>query len=103
MPRPRLLTTQRKRDMKPIEFTHPGTPPKDDPEVETAMRVWDNLNGRERREVFRTLYRSAAAYARTSDAAHMTRLAESVTGMCRLESNTNLREILRSNNPTERT
>jgi hypothetical protein len=86
-----------------IEITHPGTPPKDAPEVVAAMKVWDNLTGRERREVFRTLYRSAVAYERSGDTRHMTRLAESVTGMCRLESNTNLRQILRSKNPTERT
>lgn len=82
--------------MTQIEVTHPGTPTTDDPEVQAAMAVWDRLTGRERREVFRALHRSAVAYERTGDAAHMARLAESVTGMCRLESNTNLREILRS-------
>ena len=82
--------------MTTIEHTHPGTPPKDDPAVIRAMAVWDGLNGRERRELFRTLYRAAEAFKRTEDVAHLTRLAESVTGMCRLEPSTNLREILRA-------
>ncbi len=82
--------------MNPIEYTHPDTPPYDDPDVQAAMSIWDVLSGRERREVFRTLYRAAVAYERTGDVAHLTRLAESVTGMCRLESNANLREIIRS-------
>lgn len=81
--------------MTQIEVTHPGTPTTDDPEVQAAMAVWANLNCQEQGEVFRTLARSAVAYERTEDPAHMTRLAESVTGMCQLESNTNLREILR--------
>jgi hypothetical protein len=83
--------------MATIEYTHQGTPPKDDPAVIRAMAVWNSLTDEEQSEVFRTLYRSAVAYERTRDADHMTRFADSITGMVHLESSTNLRETLRSN------
>jgi hypothetical protein len=82
--------------MRRIEVTHPGTPPTDDPQIVQAMAVWDRLTGRERRELFRTLVRTVTAYERTEDVAHLTRLADSIGGMVRLETHTNLREILRS-------
>jgi hypothetical protein len=81
--------------MKTVEITHPGTPPKDDPQIVQAMAVWDNLTGRERREVFRTLARTVAAYKATGDVAHLTRFADSIDGMVRLEAQTNLRNVLR--------
>lgn len=81
--------------MEAIEFTRPGTPPKDDPQVEQAMGVWDNLSPGEQREVFRTLYRSVAAHQRTSDIDHLIRFAESVDGMVRFEAGTNLRQTIR--------
>jgi hypothetical protein len=82
---------------KLIEVTHPGTPPKNDPDVIRAMAVWDALKGTEQREVFLALCRSTVAYEDTGDTTHMTRLADSITGMVHLESSTNLRETLRSN------
>lgn len=81
--------------MRPSEVTHPGTPPKDDPQIVQAMAVWDRLRGPERRELFRTLARTVAAYGHTDDVTHLTRFAESFDGMVRLETHTNLREILR--------
>jgi hypothetical protein len=87
--------------MAAVEYTHPGTPPKDDPQVERAMNVWDALTPEEQREIFRTLYRTTAAYEQTSDIDHLVRFAESVYGMVRLESSTNLREILRKRRQEE--
>jgi hypothetical protein len=87
--------------MDAVEYTHPGTPAKEDPQVELAMSVWDAMTSQEQREIFRTLYRSTAAYAQTSDIDHLVRFAESVDGMVRLESSTNLREILRKRRQEE--
>lgn len=81
--------------MEAVEFTRPGTPARDDPQVEKAMGVWDALDAGERREVFRTLYRAVLAHRRTSDIDHFIRFAESVDGMVRLESATDLRRVIR--------
>lgn len=69
-----------------VEHAHPGTPPIDDPQVEQAMRVYDTLTGDEQREVFRTLYRTVAAWKATSDIDHLVRFAESVDGMVEVEA-----------------
>lgn len=67
------------------EYAHPGTPPVNDPQVEEAMKVYDRLNDGERRELFRTFYRSVAAYGRSQDIDHLVRFAESIDRMVRLE------------------
>jgi hypothetical protein len=82
--------------VKPVEHHHPDTPPRDDPQVTTALAVWDALNDDERREVFASLYRAVLAHQRTSHIDHLVRFAESVDGMVRLESTTDLRQILRA-------
>lgn len=69
-----------------VEYTHPGTPPVNDPQVEDAMKVYDRLNDGERRELFRTLYRSVTAYGRSQDIDHLVRFAQSVDRMVRLEA-----------------
>jgi len=71
---------------KPVEVAHPGTPAKDDPQVNAAMSVWDYLNDAERRETFRTVYRHILAYKQTRDLNHLLRGAESVDLMIRLDS-----------------
>lgn len=81
--------------MEAAEFTRPGTPAKDDPLVVAAMGVWDALTSDEQREVFRSLYRVVAAYGQSKDIDHLTRFAESVDGMVRLESTTDLRQQIR--------
>jgi len=81
--------------MKPVEVTRPGMPAKDNPQVETAMTVWDDLTASEQRELFRSLYRHVAAYGHTKDVDHLVRFAESVDGMVRLESTTDLRQVIR--------
>ncbi|MEV4005541.1 hypothetical protein [Actinomadura sp. NPDC049753] len=81
--------------MKPVEVTPPGVPAKDDPQVKTAMGVWDGLTAEEQREVFRSLIRVVAAYGHSKDIDHLTRFAESVDRMVRLESTTDLRQRIR--------
>jgi hypothetical protein len=63
-----------------------GAAPGEDPQVDQAMAVYDNLNATEQREVFRTVYRAVAEYGRTRHVDHLIRLAESVEGMVRIES-----------------
>ncbi|MES9542866.1 hypothetical protein [Actinomadura sp. NPDC000600] len=86
--------------MKPVEVTRPGVPSKEDPQVKTAMAVWDELTGEEQRELFRSLYRTVAAYGHTKDIDHLTRFAESVDRMVRLESTTDLRQRIRDQRDT---
>ncbi len=81
--------------MTPVEITHPGMPHKDDPQVETGMKVWDNLTDDEQRELFRTLYRSVLARKRTGTVDHIVRVADSVDSMVLLESTTDLRDKIR--------
>ncbi|MFF4241479.1 hypothetical protein ACFYYL_36930 [Actinomadura geliboluensis] len=81
--------------MKPVEVTHPGVPAKDDPQVKVAMGVWDQLTADEQRELFRSMYRTVAAYGQTKNVDHLVRFAESVNGMVRLESATDLRQRIR--------
>lgn len=61
-------------------------PTNDDPEIVEAMKVYDNLNDTERREVFRNLCRSVTAFSRTSDIDYLVEFAKSVRGMVILES-----------------
>jgi len=63
-----------------------GAAPAENPQVDRAMAVYDNLNAAEQREVFRTVYRAVAEYGRTRHVDHLIRLAESVEGMVRIES-----------------
>lgn len=81
--------------MEPVEVTHPGVPAKDDPQVKTAMAVWDELTAEEQREFFRSAFRTVAAYGQSKDIDHLTRFAESVNRMVRLESTTDLRQRIR--------
>ncbi|MEU4824846.1 hypothetical protein AB0H37_23495 [Actinomadura sp. NPDC023710] len=81
--------------MKPVDVARPGVPAKDDPQVKVAMGVWDALTSDEQREVFQSLYRTVAAYGHTKDIDHLTRFAESVDRMVRLESTTDLRQRIR--------
>jgi hypothetical protein len=81
--------------VQPVEITHPGVLAKDDPRVETAMRVWDALTPVEQREVFRSLYRSS------HDTDNLTRFVDSVHRMVRLESTTDLRQRIRAQRDVE--
>lgn len=58
----------------------------DDPEIVEAMKVYDNLNDAERREIFRNLCRSVTAFSRTSRIDYLMEFAKSVRGMMILES-----------------
>ncbi|ROO84553.1 hypothetical protein EDD29_2080 [Actinocorallia herbida] len=82
--------------MGAVEYSREGTPGKDDPQVARAMAVWDALTADEQRELFRSLYRRVEAYRRTSQVDHLVTFADSVEGMVRLESRTDLRQILRA-------
>jgi hypothetical protein len=87
--------------MRPVEVTHQGTPDRNDPQVEAAMGVWDALEPDEQGEVFRSLYRAVAAYGQTKDIDHLTRFAESIARMVRLESTTDLRQRIRDQRKAE--
>jgi len=79
------------------EHDHPGTPAIDDPQITQAMAVYDTFNAEEQREVFQAMMRAVTAFGRTGDIDHLTRFAESVNGMVRLESlDPGLREEIRS-------
>lgn len=82
--------------MRRVEIIPEGVPPKDDPQVETAMKVWDYLNEEERAEVFRTVYRFILAQRRTEDIDHLARLADSVYHMVEDESTTDVRDRIRA-------
>ena len=87
--------------MKPVEITRPGVPPRDDPQVKTAMQVWSALTPDEQTELFCWLYRTVAAYSRTKDIDHLTRFADSIDRMVRLESSTDLRQRIRNQRNAE--
>lgn len=79
------------------EYTHPGIPAIDDPQIMQAMAVYDTFTAEERREVFRTMVRAVTAFGRTGDIDHLTGFADSVNGMVRLETrDPGLREEIRS-------
>ncbi|MEV4384004.1 hypothetical protein [Streptosporangium sp. NPDC049644] len=45
----------------------PGETLLDDPHITKAMDIYDALNPREQREIFRSVYRAATAFNRTGD------------------------------------
>ncbi|GGK44751.1 hypothetical protein Ppa06_00460 [Planomonospora parontospora subsp. parontospora] len=56
----------------------PGEIPLDDPQINDAMEIYDSLNPREQREIFRSLYCAVTAFNRTGDVDHLTHFANSV-------------------------
>ncbi|MDL4776980.1 hypothetical protein [Actinomadura xylanilytica] len=78
-----------------VEFTRPGAPSAEDPVMVQAMAVWDAFTPGERRDLFRSLAQVVAVYGRTENVDHLVRFAESVDGMVRLESTTDLRQTIR--------
>lgn len=70
----------------PVDFMPTRTPPIDDPEIESAMAVYDGLPATEQREIFRSLYRAVTAAFRTQEAGHLIEFAESVEVMVQTES-----------------
>ncbi|TDD97703.1 hypothetical protein [Actinomadura rubrisoli] len=78
-----------------VEYTRPVVPAEDEQVIAQAMAVWDALTPGEQREVFRSLAQVVTRYGRTKDVDALTRFAESVDGMVRLESTTDLRRAIR--------
>lgn len=82
--------------MKPVEVTRPGVPAKDDPQVKTAMAVWDELTGEEQRNVFEGVARAVTAFGRTKEIDHLVRLSQSVDEMVLLEQQPGFTEARRA-------
>ncbi|GAA3039505.1 hypothetical protein [Streptosporangium longisporum] len=79
--------------MADINF-YPGEIPLDDPQVVKAMQVYDILNSREQREIFRTVYRAATAFKRTGDIDHLVHLAESIKTTILLHGDPAIRQAI---------
>lgn len=69
-------------------MTHLPTPPDDDPEMQEAAYLWDDvLLDDERRNVFLSVYRCVLAWHRTGNVEYLTGLGLSIDSMVILERN----------------